>query len=126
MKKVLFSLLFLQMMGGMKAQSLDEYLQWSVQAEEIIHCPEDSVLYAGAVVMNIATGDVVAMTNLCQKSSDGCKGQFAACFLPSQEKHAVVVYIWGKVDKGYSNPSNLARKRQSIKHRDDWLHPSAR
>lgn len=125
MKKVLLSLLFLQMMGGMKAQSLED-LQWNVQAEEISHCPEDSVLYVGAVVMDIVTGDVVAMTNLSQKSSEGCKGQFAACFLPSQVKYVVVVYILGKVDKGYSKPRNLTRKRQSIKHRDDWLHPSAR
>lgn len=99
--------------------------------------------------MNSEYVSVAGITNNSPKSVDGYKGQFAACFLPYGEtkpKYTIGVYIYRKWDKGYSNPSSVARKvidwiafnrldkhpylsstdNQSIKHRDGWQHPAAR
>ena len=66
MKQVLISLSLLFLQIGMNAQSLiDEELQRIVAgalAEEISHCPE--VRYAGVVVQQVSTGNVVADISL--------------------------------------------------------------
>lgn len=99
--------------------------------------------------MNSEYVSVAGITNNSPRSVDGYKGQFAACFLPygeSKPKYTIGVYIYRKWDKGYSNPSSVARKvidwiafnrldkhpylsstdNQSIKHRDGWQHPASR
>ncbi len=90
---------------------------------------------------------VAAMTNVSQIDSDGYKGQFAAAFFPYEKpEYTIGVYIWRNWGKGFANPSDVARSMidwiafnrlskppylsfvdsQSIKHRDDWVHPAAR
>lgn len=78
---------------------------------------------------------------------DGYKGQFAAAFFPYEKpEYTIGVYVWRNWGKGVANPSDIARSiidrfvfnrlskppylsfedNQSIKHRDDWVHPAAR
>jgi len=75
MKQVILSLLLLSLSSGMHAQSLiDEDIQRIASgalAEEISHCPADAIRYAGVVVQQISSGNIVANVSLSYKD-----GQF--------------------------------------------------
>ena len=68
MKQVILSLLLLFLYTGMQAQSLiDKDIQRIASgalAEEISHCPEEAIRYAGVVVQEISTGNIVANVSL--------------------------------------------------------------
>ena len=74
MKQVFFILLLLSLFTGMRAQSLiDEDLQRIASgalAEGICHCPEDAVRYAGVVVTEVSSGNVVANVSLLYKNGE--------------------------------------------------------
>ena len=77
MKQVLFFISFLFLSIGTKAQSLAdkelERIASGALAEEISYCPEGTIRYAGVVVMEIATGNVVANVSLFYRNGEFIK-----------------------------------------------------
>ena len=77
MKQVLFVFSLLFLFIGTKAQSLAdkelERIASGALAEEISHCPEDAIRYAGVVVMEVATGNVVANVSLFYRNGEFIK-----------------------------------------------------
>ena len=90
---------------------------------------------------------VAAITNTSPKDAEGYKGLFAAGFFPYEKpEYSFGVYIQKNGEKGYANPSSVARKiidwmtfnklkvspylsfddSPTYMHEDGWLHPADR
>ena len=77
MKQIIITITLLILSIGIYAQSLAdkeiERIASGALAEELSHCPEDAIRYAGVVVMEVATGNVKANVSLFFKNSEFIK-----------------------------------------------------
>lgn len=77
MKQIIITITLLILSTDIHAQSLAdkeiERIASGALAEELSHCPEDAIRYAGVVVMEVATGNVKANVSLFFKNSEFIK-----------------------------------------------------
>lgn len=121
MKQVFFFFSFMFLCIGAKAQSQSladkelERIASGELAEEISHCPKDTIHYLGVVVIEAATGNVV--------NKDG---EFSR--IPHGNTNDIVKYVMDRLvlNRLSKSPNTSSTEGQSIKHRDGWVHPAAR
>ena len=76
MKKIVILALLLVGMGANAQLLIDndiERIACGALAQEISYSSEDAIRYAGVVVMEVATGNVVANVSLCYKNGEFLK-----------------------------------------------------